>query len=301
MCYIYAPLIILYIVVLKQQNQNKQQAHMKSTEQEAFKQLNFQAVSRKINTFFERFGIGRIAYRADMKKSRGVPVLTLLLTVFTLPFAKTNLYRHFKDESSEFQKDALYSLLRSPNISWRRFLLNVALIALNFLRSLTEEHRDSVLIVDDSTLARPRAKKVELCSRVFDHTQNKFLKGFRFLCLGWSDGFSFLPLDFALLGSQKPKNIVHNAVNPLDPRTSGAKRRKEATQGAPAVLLQMLALAKKLEFRQATCLLTHGSVLLPSFLKLRSSIRSSQWSKKHQKYSILPKMAPCLSPPYSAL
>lgn len=218
---------------------------MKSTDQNTFKQLNFYAVNGKINTFFGHFTIGRLAYRCGMKKARGVSVLTLLLTVFTLPFAQTNIYRHFKEESREFQKDALYSLLRSPNISWRRFLLKIVLSALNFLRSLSEENRDSVLVIDDSTLARPRAKKVELCSRVFDHTQNKYLKGFRFLCLGWSDGFSFLPLDFALLSSQNPKNIIHNAVKVIDPRTSGAKRRKEATQGAPTVLLQLLEHARK--------------------------------------------------------
>lgn len=218
---------------------------MNPTEQNTHKQLNFQAPGDRIKAFFDRFDIGRLGYRCGMKKTRGVPVLSLLLTIFTLPFAQTNIYRHFTKENTEFQKDALYSLLRSPNISWRRFLLHVAILAIDYLRSLSEERRDSVLIVDDSTLARPRAKKVELCSRVFDHTEGKFLKGFRFLCLGWSDGFSFLPVNFVLLGSQNPQNMVHNAVKVLDPRVSGAKRRKEATAGAPAALLKMLKLAKK--------------------------------------------------------
>lgn len=217
---------------------------MNPTEQNTYKQLNFQVTGDQIKAFFERCDIGRLGYRCGMKKTRGVPVLSLLLTFFTLPFAQTNLYRHFKEANTEFQKDALYSLLRSPNISWRRFLRHVAIIAIDFFRSLSAECRDSVLIVDDSTLARPRAKKVELCSRVFDHTEGKFLKGFRFLCLGWSDGFSFSPIDFALLSSQRQQNIVHNAVKVLDPRVSGAKRRKEATEGAPAALFKMLKLAK---------------------------------------------------------
>ena len=33
------------------------------------------------------------------------------------------------------------------------------------------------------------SKKVELLSRVFDHTGKKYLKGFRMLTLGWSDGY----------------------------------------------------------------------------------------------------------------
>ena len=273
---------------------------MNPTEQNTYKQLNCYATGDRINAFFERFGIGRLGYRCGMKKARGVPVLSLLLTLFTLPFAQNNIYRHFRDENTEFRKDALYSFLRSPNISWRCFLLHIAVIAMDFLQSLSKECRDSVLIVDDSTLARPRAKKVELCSRVFDHTQGKLLKGFRFLCLGWSDGFSFLPIDFTLLGSQKPQNIVHNAVKNLDPRISGAKRRKEATRGAPDALFKMLKMAKKYSIK-AKYVLMDSWFSAPAWCpRLPSFILSSPWLKKLQKFTILQNAAPWLSPPSSA-
>ena len=51
------------------------------------------------------------------------------------------------------------------------------------------------------------------------------------LTMGWSDGHTFLPLDFALLSS---RNAQINGMNEkIDKRTSGYKRRQEALQSAP--------------------------------------------------------------------
>ena len=48
---------------------------------------------------------------------------------------------------------------------------------------LTDENREAVLIIDNSTYDRSRSKKVELLSRVFDHSTGRFLKGFRLLSI----------------------------------------------------------------------------------------------------------------------
>ncbi|WP_313235970.1 IS4 family transposase [Sporosarcina ureae] len=63
---------------------------------------------------------------------------------------------------------------------------------------LTDKDRPKVLIIDDSAYDRNRSKKVELLARCFDHASLKmrFYKGFRMLTLGWSDGHTFLPIDF---------------------------------------------------------------------------------------------------------
>ncbi|CCC83526.1 transposase IS4 family protein [Paenibacillus polymyxa M1] len=39
-----------------------------------------------------------------------------------------------------------------------------------------------------------------------DHSTGKFIKGYTMLTLGWSDGFSFAPLDFVMLSSAKITN-----------------------------------------------------------------------------------------------
>ena len=64
-------------------------------------------------------------------------------------------------------------------------------------------------------------------SRMFDHCAHRYVKGFRMLTLGWSDGRSFLPLAFSLLGSAKEENRCKEA-HATDKRTSGARRRAES-------------------------------------------------------------------------
>ena len=48
------------------------------------------------------------------------------------------------------------------------------------------------------------------------------------LTLGWSNGFSFIPVDFSMLSSAKESNRLKDLDTSIDKRTSGYKRRKEA-------------------------------------------------------------------------
>ena len=61
--------------------------------------------------------------------------------------------------------------------------------------TLTSVKRVRVFIVDDSVKERERSKKVELLARIYDHVSDRFIRGFNLLTLGWSDGFSFVPVD----------------------------------------------------------------------------------------------------------
>lgn len=58
------------------------------------------------------------------------------------------------------------------------------------------------------------------------------------LTLGWSDGHSFLPTDFALLGS--PNSLIHGMDETIDKRTSRYRRRLEALEPAPRVVASMV-------------------------------------------------------------
>jgi hypothetical protein len=53
------------------------------------------------------------------------------------------------------------------------------------------------------------------------------------LTLGWSDGKTFIPLDFALLSSKKAQ--INWIADNIDKRSSGYKRRLEALKSAPEV------------------------------------------------------------------
>jgi hypothetical protein len=81
---------------------------------------------------------------------------------------------------------------------------------------------------------------VELLARCFDHASHKmcFYKGFRMLTLGWSDGATFIPIDFSLLSSKT--NQINGISDKVDKICSGYKRRLEALQTAPDQIPDMI-------------------------------------------------------------
>ncbi len=204
-------------------------------------QVEEQRLVSKIESFFVQLRVGTLANRCGITKTKGVATTDLLLCIFSLPFLRLNIYRQFASKRvSNFGKDAVYDFMRSYRFSWRRFLLLLSALVCQEFQSLTSDKRETVLIIDDSTIHRPRSKKVELLARVFDHTQSKFLKGFRMLTLCWSDGASLAPLDFALLSSTKEKNRYQGVTKHIDSRSCGARRRNEATTKATALIGPML-------------------------------------------------------------
>lgn len=72
----------------------------------------------------------------------------------------------------------------------------------------------------------------------------RYYKGFRMLKLGWSDGGTFIPLDFTLLSWQNSQ--INGIAEGIDKRTSGYKRRTEALQKAPDIIPFMLKRAMSL-------------------------------------------------------
>jgi len=145
------------------------------------------------------------------------------------------------EKSTLFGKDIGYRFLNNPDSNWRLFMLKLATAIINtFLEPLTRSDRTKVLIVDDSLFSRNRSKKVELLARVFDHTQHRYVKGFRKLTIGWSDGASFIPLAFSLLSSKEPKNRIYEQGPIVPEHSPGNARRKETVLSTNTVLLSLL-------------------------------------------------------------
>ena len=77
------------------------------------------------------------------------------------------------------------------NINQKGFLLTIGARLHCIFHQLTSDQRESVFIIDDTPYDRSRSKKVELLSRVFDHSTGRYLKGFRLLAICWPDGDLF--------------------------------------------------------------------------------------------------------------
>ncbi|MCM3274364.1 IS4 family transposase, partial [Paenibacillus elgii] len=72
--------------------------------------------------------------------------------------------------------------------------------------------------------------------------------GYNMLTLGWSDGFSFAPIDFVMLSSAKLANRFCEMKERLSKRTQGYKRRMEAFSRKPDAVAALLDRALQLGF-----------------------------------------------------
>ena len=193
--------------------------------------------------FMKQTKVGTFLHQANIRKESGLSALFLFQFIFSLVFQGKNLYRTLESGRVDNapSKDTVYRFLNKSTCNWRKFLVALSSFLIKTrLLPLTSEDRTRVLILDDSTYARNRSKSVELLSRVYDHSTSRFLKGFRMLTLGWSDGGTFLPLAFSLLSSEKEENRYQELNQRIDRRTVGYHRRKEAMQKSTKTMFSLL-------------------------------------------------------------
>lgn len=200
----------------------------------------------RISSFLDDFRVGTLPAGSGIRKLRGAKPLAVFTAIFVLPFGGFNFSRGIvQNRELGFQKDSAYEFLKNPRYNWRTFLLGLVTVVVRFMDVLTNEQREKVLIIDDSTYDRSRSKKVELLAWIHDHNANRSLKGFKLMTLGWSDGVSFLPLDFILCSSSKASKRLQGIRKEVDKRCCGYKRRLEAmaksTQHLETMVKRVLA------------------------------------------------------------
>ena len=132
-------------------------------------------------------------------KQQGVFVFDIFCTLFTLIFRLRNFWRWSTSgkDTPSFGRDTVYRFLNCPFHNWRGFLSRLATSAIAFLTPLTSTKERRVFVVDDSVYDKSRSKKLELLSTVYDHVEQKFVRGFRMLTLAFTDGISLIPLSIA--------------------------------------------------------------------------------------------------------
>ena len=164
-----------------------------------------------VQRFFSKYHVGKLLARCNGMKEKGVSPVSLLRYKLSNIFVGRSMYMQQRTGSfkEDFSKNTFYRFLNSVKTNWLRFTsLLAADIVNNDLKDLTDDNRKNVFIIDDSLFNRTSCKKTELGSKVFDHTDMHFKKGFRMLTLSWSDGNTLIPVNSCLLASAKDTNII---------------------------------------------------------------------------------------------
>ena len=158
-----------------------------------------------------------------------------------LIFRGCNLFRFLGSKKQDIacSKSTYHRFLSNCHYNWRRFITLLSASVINFFDTLTNPNRFKAFVLDDSVINRKRSKSVELLAFVHDHVINKSVRGFNLLALGWTDGFSFIPVAFNMLSSAKESKRISNA-RAVDKRTIGYRNRMAAIMQKPDAAIAMI-------------------------------------------------------------
>lgn len=214
-----------------------------------------QAISNLIS-IFSVFSTTSITKNIFGFKTKGYSHTNLLQMLIMMPFLGAKSIHHlFNTHYQVFykgKKDCLYDTLRNPDTNWRGLLLN---FAKRFIKKVDESivrNNLTFFIVDDSDMEKS-TPFFECLSRVFNHVTKMHIFGYKLLALGYSDGKSFVPLDFSLhneKGKKKNFGLTSKQRNEQYKKNRkltsyGAKRKKEIHTKKGENMIKMVKRAVK--------------------------------------------------------
>lgn len=191
--------------------------------------------------------ISKLLTRSNIKGKSGKSFYEVFQFLLLLVFQNCNLF-HFlnsKKQDTAFSKNTYYRFLNNPSFNWSRFITLLSAKVIAFFDTLTKPERVMCLVLDDSVIERSRSTKVELLSYVFNHVIRKTVKGFNMLALGWTDGYSYVPVGFNMMASADPKKRLVQADESVDKRSNGSKSRRDAVLKKPDAAIKLIHNALK--------------------------------------------------------
>lgn len=197
---------------------------------------------RSMRHFSKLVHLPKVLRSCNVNKSRGIHISELFEWAIGTIFSRYSFERATAD--SRFTTKTVRNCLNDARMNWQRLVLMLGMNLIEYIQGFTDKRRIQALIIDDSLFKREFSKHTELLSKVFDHDNQRFYKGFRALTLGWSDGNTFLPLNFALMSSSKPSNQL-GPTKRYDGRTLSAKRRTQARRKMSDVAVELVEEALK--------------------------------------------------------
>lgn len=188
-------------------------------------------------------GIAEMLRKSNIRKEKGHSVFSVFRFLLLMAFRGCSLFeflRSSKKKGTAYDDNTYYRFLDNARYNWQRFLSLLSAKVIAYMDALTRPERVRCFVLDDSVIAFQRSKKRELLSWVHDHVIHKTVKGFSMLTLGWTDGFSFIPVGFNMLASAKAGKRINEAKDGVDRRSRGYRARMEAVLQKPQAAMLLI-------------------------------------------------------------
>lgn len=210
-----------------------------------------------IQKAMKKFNFRSLVHEAGFKKEHGFSITDILSLMLLFPLMLINsvnaLYQISFDNMKKMKKDAFYRVKNNEHLPWCSLLYLVSKQFQKLVNPKKEIKPNAAFIFDDTIDSRT-GKRIEKMSWVNDHVGGRGKRsklGFKKLTMGLFDGTSFIPLDCSL-HSEKPlkrKDKKKQYKKERNPKSNGAKRKKECEMDKITSALRMLKRAVKHGFR----------------------------------------------------
>ena len=198
-----------------------------------------QCRSKSILHFSKEFKLGSLLQQSNIRKARGVGVLSILIHLLSVAFSGKSLSQLLSDGDLSGKKDVFYRFMNSTSANWLKF---IRLLSSRMILRLKAFFCDDtgVLILDDTLHKRNRSKNVELLTKVRDHNDGRYYRGFRCLTLCFHIMNAIVPVDFRLLSSFNQNTRINGIRLGLDKPSNGYKIRQYAVSNTFQMVFDML-------------------------------------------------------------
>ncbi|MDF7639585.1 transposase [Lactobacillus sp. ESL0791] len=191
-----------------------------------------------ISAFAKLIGLADLSKKVNFKRHSLVSLLMVINWMIQSRFARKSLYRF--DQPAEFTSKTGRNVLNDGRINWQKLLCLAAVNLITALKPAIDKRRRLALIVDDTLMSRSYSKKTELLARVYDHNEHEYVNGYRGLTVGWSDGNTFLPVNFALMSTKNKQNMIGSKAITTDKRSIAGRRRNQAQRQMNDVTVELI-------------------------------------------------------------
>lgn len=205
------------------------------------------------NRLMGRFDLRYINKIFSDAKKRGIDGGKIFQILFVFRFLDfdnvAQLMQSGISKELSYQKDVLYDFLNNANIHWRSImLLFFKQIHILIKTKSDEDTSESKCLVIDDTLLEKTGKTIEFIGKVFDHCAHRYQLGMKVLTLGYTDGKTFLPMDFSIhnepgkkgVRGLKTKELKAQFSKTRDEESAGLERASEVSTDKITIALKMI-------------------------------------------------------------
>ena len=207
-----------------------------------FNQVKLSSVgSKNIFDLFKKFRLESILSQSKIVKQKGHQISEMLFFFLIIILENSNsVFSGVVRNNSSHLKTPINDMLNNPHYNWRNLLYRIVKRFSQLCSA--SELEDCSLIFDDTSKVKT-GHKTQNISWFYDHSKDRYFKGYQNITSAWSNGRQTIPFDFELKTGKKRTKHSRKAKYPAATHT--AQRVRFAKQKKIDIVIQMIKRAKQ--------------------------------------------------------